>query len=125
MIQGEATKLTVTRGICRSYLAWVTNCIMVTKKDGPAKICQEHQRLNALLEPHSGGLGDIASIFDSMKGATCFTSIDLASNFTQLEIAEEDKHKAPFPDAHGEVWKFNCVRDAHGELWKFNCVAGD
>ncbi|CAN0521712.1 unnamed protein product, partial [Laminaria digitata] len=31
-----------------------------------------------------------------MKGAGCFTSIDLASGFTQLEIAEEDKHKTSF-----------------------------
>ena len=41
-----------------------------------------------------------------MKGATCFTSIDLASGFTQLEIAEEDKHKTAFRDAHGELWEF-------------------
>ena len=33
-----------------------------------------------------------------MKGAGCFTSIDLASGFTQLEIAQQDKHKAAFPD---------------------------
>ena len=49
-------------------------------------------------------MGDIASIVDNMKGATCF--IDLASGFTQLEITE-DKHKTAFRDANGELWEFN------------------
>ena len=42
-----------------------------------------------------------------MRGSTCFTSIDLASGLTQLEIAEEDKDKTAFRDAHGELWDFN------------------
>ena len=42
-----------------------------------------------------------------MRGSTCFTSIDLASGFTRLEIAEEDTHKTAFRDAHGELWEFN------------------
>ena len=42
-----------------------------------------------------------------MRGSTRFTSIDLASGFTQFEIAEEDKHKTAFRDAHGELWEFN------------------
>ena len=60
-----------------------------------------------LLESNSEGLGDIASIFDNMKGGTCFTSFDLASGVIQLEIAEEDKHKTAFRDAQGELWEFN------------------
>ncbi|CAN0578805.1 unnamed protein product, partial [Laminaria digitata] len=40
-----------------------------------------------------------------MKEAGCFTSIDLASGFTQLEIDEEDKHKTAFRDAHGILWE--------------------
>ena len=77
------------------------------KKDGTARACQDYRRLNALLETDSGGLGHIASIFDGMRGSTCFTSIDLASGFTQLEIAKEGKHKTAFRDAHGELWAFN------------------
>ena len=42
-----------------------------------------------------------------MSGSTWFTSVDLASGFTQLEIAEEDKNKNAFGDAHGELWEFN------------------
>ena len=70
-------------------------------------MCQDYRALNMLLKSDSGGLGDIQSIFDGMKGAGCFTSIDLASGFTQLEIAEEDKHKTAFRDAHGTLWELN------------------
>ena len=33
--------------------------------------------------------------------------INLVSGFTQLEIAEEGKHKTTFCDEQGERWKFN------------------
>ena len=107
MIQGEVEKQKKAGTIRRSQSAWAANCVVVPKKDGTVRVCQDYRGLNGLLESNSGGLGDIASIFDNMKGATCFTSIDLASGFTQLEIAEEDKHKTAFRDAHGELWEFN------------------
>ena len=69
---------------------------MVRKKDGTARVCQDYRGLNTLPKSDSRGLGDIQSIFDGVKGASCFTLIDLASGFTQLEIAEEDKHRTAF-----------------------------
>ena len=85
VIQSEISKLTATGAICRSHSAWAA-CVLVMKKDGTARGCQGYRRLSTLLESDSGGLGDIASIFDGMRGATCFASIDLAAGFTQLEI---------------------------------------
>lgn len=81
--------------------------MVVRKKDGTARVCQDSRGLNALLKNDSGGLGDLPGIFDDMKGAGWYTSIDLASGFTKLEIAEEDKHKTAFRDAYGELWEFN------------------
>ena len=60
-----------------------------------------------LLVTDSGGLGDIRGIFDRLHSQAYFTSIDLASGFFQLEIAEEDKHKTAFRDAHGSLWEYN------------------
>ena len=107
MIQSEVEKQNKAGTIRRSQSAWPANFVVVAKKDGTIRVCQDYRGLNVLLESKSGGLGDIASIFDNIKGTTCFTSIDLASSFTQLEIAEEDKHKTAFHDAHGELWEFN------------------
>ena len=61
-----------------------------------------------MLEPDSGGGGDIASTFDGIRGAMCSTSIDLASIFTQLEITVENKRQIAHRDADGdELWTFN------------------
>ena len=107
MIQSEVTKKQKAGTVRRSQSAWATNCVAVAKKDGTVRARQDYRGLNALLESNSGGLGYIARIFDNVKGATCFMSIDLASGFTQLQVAEEDKHTTAFRDAHGGLWEFN------------------
>ena len=56
-----------------------------------------------LLESSSGRLGIIESIIDNLRGAICFASIELASSFTQLKVAEKGNHKKVFRDAHGEL----------------------
>ena len=53
------------------------------------------------------GLGDIQAIYRRFNGHKYFTSLDLASGFYQLKIAEEDKHKTAFRDAHGTLCEFN------------------
>ena len=55
----------------------------------------------------SGGLGDIHSRFDGMKGASCLMPINMASGFTQLDITEEDQLKTASRDAHGTLWELN------------------
>ncbi|RWR98528.1 Retrovirus-related Pol polyprotein from transposon-like protein, partial [Dinothrombium tinctorium] len=46
----------------------------------------------------------IDDTLDKLSGAKYFTSIDLASGYFQVEIAEEDKEKTAFvtPDGHYE-----------------------
>ena len=110
MIQSEVAKQQKEGTLRRSQSAWAANCVVVAKKDGTVRVCRDYRGLNALLEFNGGGLANIASIFDYMKGAPCFTPIDLVSGFNQLEIAEEDKHKTAFRDAHGELWEINQCR---------------
>ena len=107
MIQSEITKLKKAGAIRRSHSAWAANCVIVMKEDGTARVCQDVRALNTSTKSHSGGLGNISNNFDGIGGSTCFPSIDLASGSTQLEIAEEAKHKTAFRDAHGELWEFN------------------
>ena len=85
-IQSERTKQCQTGAIRRSTSAWAANCVVVRKEDGTARVCQDYRAVNTLLKPDNGGLGGIQSIFDGMKGVSCFASIDLAAGFTQLEI---------------------------------------
>ena len=107
MIRAEISKL-LDRGIIRpSKSPWAAQVLCVRKKDGTMRLCVDWRRLNARLIVDGGGLGDMQSIFSSLKGKRYFTQIDLASGFHQMPIAEKDKHKTAFRDADGRLWEFN------------------
>ncbi|CAM9925959.1 unnamed protein product, partial [Choristocarpus tenellus] len=96
MIQAEVKQLQ-ERGIIRpSNSAWAAAVVAVRKKDGTLRLCTDYRMLNDLSHSDSGGLGNITSIFDELKGSSYFTAIDLASGFFQLEIVELDKHRTAF-----------------------------
>ena len=71
------------------------------------RLCVDWRCLNPRLIVDGGGLGDMQSIFSSLKGKRYFTQTDLASGFHQMPIAEKDKHKTAFRDADERLWKFN------------------
>ena len=58
------------------------------------------------MKTDSGGLGDIQGIFQRLAGSGWFTSIDLASGFFQLLIAEPDRHETAFRDAFGQLREY-------------------
>ena len=112
MIREEIQKM-LDRGIIRpSTSPWAAQCLCVKKKDGTLRLCVDWRALNSLLVSDSGGLGDMQSIFDSLKGKRYFTQIDLASGFNQMRIAEKDKHKTAFRDA--DAMLFECERAGYG-----------
>ncbi|CAB1100402.1 unnamed protein product [Ectocarpus sp. CCAP 1310/34] len=45
------------------------------------------------------------AIFDRLKGKKCFTQLDFASGFHQMEIAEKGRYKTAFRDADGMLWE--------------------
>lgn len=107
MIQTEVEKNVAAGVIRRSTSPWAAGIVLVRKKDGTLRMCQDFRVLNERLVSNSGGLGDITTIHSSMGQVGCSTSIDLASGFNQIPIAEKDKFKTAFRDANGELWELN------------------
>ncbi|CAB1110204.1 unnamed protein product [Ectocarpus sp. CCAP 1310/34] len=106
MIRAEIQQL-LDRGIIRPSMSpWAAQCLCVKKKDGTMRLCIDWRVLNKLLVADSGGLGDMQTIFDGLKGKRYFTQIDLASGFHQIEIAEKDRYKTAFRDADGMLYEF-------------------
>ena len=104
----EETKKLLDRGIIRpSNSPWAAQFLCVKKKDGTQRLCIDWRALNEQLVADSGGLGDIQTIFDGLKGKKFFTQIDLASGYHQVEIAEKDKYKTAFRDPDGQLYEFN------------------
>lgn len=106
MIQAEIKKL-LDRGIIRRSMSpWAAQCLCVRKKDGTLRLCIDWRVLNKQLVSDSGGLGDMQTIFDGLKGKRYFSQLDLASGFHQLSISEKDRYKTAFRDAEGMLYEF-------------------
>ena len=105
MIQAEIQKMVAAGIIQRSTSPWAAGLVLVRKKDGTVRMCQDYRKLNERLVSNSGGLGDITTIHSQMANSGCITSIDLASGFNQIIIAPHDRQKTAFRDAHGELWE--------------------
>lgn len=105
MIQEEIQKMLAAGVIQRSTSPWAAGLVLVRKKDGTVRMCQDFRQLNARMISNSGGLGDITTIHAQMGKSGCITSIDLASGFNQVLLAPKDRFKTAFRDAHGELWE--------------------
>ena len=46
------------------------------------------------------------TIFDSLEGNRCFSSLDLSSGYHQVPMKESDKAKTAFSTRRGQ-WEFN------------------
>lgn len=80
--------------------------VIVRKKSGEIRMCVDYRRLNAVTRRDSFPLPRIEESLDAVGGAKYFSSIDLASGYYQLAVAEEDKEKTAFTCPFG-LFEFN------------------
>ena len=66
----------------------------------------DYRGLNEKTIGNSYPLLNISNILDSLENAQYFTTIDLASGFHQIPMAEKDKHKTAFTTKKGH-WEWN------------------
>ncbi|CAJ0630411.1 5188_t:CDS:2, partial [Entrophospora sp. SA101] len=86
--------------------SWASPIVVVKKKNNKLRFCVDYRKLNAYTEQDKYPLPLIADIFDSLEGSKYFSSLDLASGYWQMEVAEEDKKKTAFISKHG-LYEFN------------------
>ena len=80
---------------------WCSASVLVRKKCGGVRWCQDFRKLNAMTKKDSFPLPLISSCYDSLQGNQFMSSLDLASGYWQLEIAPEDREKTAFITKHG------------------------
>lgn len=92
--------------IRESNSSWCSPIIIVPKKNGELRLCVDYRGLNFMTKRPIYPLPDSQQLFDSVAGATYFSTLDLSSGYYNVEVQECDKEKTAFSTRRGQ-WEFN------------------
>ena len=67
-----------------------------TQKHGTARICVDYRRLNDVTKKDAYPLPRIDDIFDGLRGAKYFSTLDLASGYHQVPVETQDQETTGF-----------------------------
>ena len=70
--------------------------VLVPKKDGSTRFCNDFRRLNLATRKNSHSLPRIDEIFDTLGGAEWYCSLDMYSGFWQCPLDPADRDKTAF-----------------------------
>lgn len=90
--------------IQESQSAYASPIVLVRKKNNEYRMCVDYRALNRKTVKDSYPMPVIDDQLDRLSGKSYFTSLDLASGYHQIPVAEESRHLTAFvtPDGHYE-----------------------
>lgn len=90
-------------GIIReSTSTFASPIVLVQKKTGEKRLCVDYRALNRKTKKEHYPLPRIEDQLDQLAGNKVFTSLDLASGYYQIPVAEESRHRTSFVTPDGQ-----------------------
>jgi hypothetical protein len=80
---------------------WAAPIVFAEKADGSYRMCCDMRQLNTRSKRTAYPLPRISEILEQLKGAQCFTSLDLVQGFHQVPMHPADIHKTAFSTRYG------------------------
>ena len=80
---------------------WASPCVLVRKREGPVRWCIDLRKLNDVTVKDCYPLPLLQDCIDALEGCRYFTTLDMASGYYQLDVAEEDRDKTAFVTKYG------------------------
>ena len=108
IVKEELKKMLDQNLIRPSDSPWASPIVLVTKKDGTTRFCIDYRKLNEVTRKDAFPLPRIDESLDTLAGAKYFCTLDLASGYWQVEMAEEDREKTAFCTKFG-LFEFNVM----------------
>ena len=75
---------------------WVSPIVVVPKKNGKLRICQDFRKLNSVTKKDHFPLPFTDAILDGVAGHECYSFLDGFSGYNQVQIAPEDRPLTTF-----------------------------
>lgn len=105
-VQGMIDELSATGIIRESSSPYASPIILVKKKTGDKRLCVDYRALNRKTIKQHYPLPCMEDQMNRLSGNSYFCTLDLASGYYQIELAEQAKPKTAFVTPDGQ-WEFN------------------
>lgn len=96
IVRDEVEKMLAAGAIRPSQSPWASPVTLVPKKDGATRFCIDFRRVNDVTVKDRHPLPRVDDMLEAMRGAAYFSSLDAASGYWQIPVAEEDIPKTAF-----------------------------
>ncbi|KAI3368246.1 hypothetical protein L3Q82_007966 [Scortum barcoo] len=105
-VKAHINQLLESQVIRESSSPYASPIVLVRKKDGSLRLCVDYRLLNSKTRKDAFPLPRIEESLDALSGAHWFSTIDLASGYNQVPVAEQDRPKTAFCTPFG-LFEFN------------------
>lgn len=78
------------------YSEWVSPIVVVVKKNGKLRICQDFRKLNTVTKKDHFHLPFSDAILKTVIGHECYSFLDGCSGYNQVQIAPQDRSLTTF-----------------------------